>query len=135
MTNVRLSLSLFGGWCKQQIGSSFMVAWARQPDMPDRVATILRVGAGRDRHDYTFEEVPFRIQCRGKEENLADAELISYTMDDLIFGIKNTMVGPVYVTDAWAVNKPKQVPMTDKQSRYQFTADYLLLASRFNEEA
>ncbi len=135
MANVRLSLTVFGQWCKEQIGNQFRVAWARQPDEPDRVATILRVGAGRDRHDYAFEEVPFRIQCRGAEEKLADAEFIAYTMDDLVFGIKNTMIGPVYVTDAWAVNKPKQVPITDKQARYQFTADYLLLASRFNEEA
>lgn len=135
MANTRLTLSLFGNWCKQQTVGLFTIQWGRQQDMPDRVATILNVGGGRDRYDYTFEEVPFRVVSRGKEENLADAELIAYTMDDLIFNIKNVMVGPVYVTDAWAVNKPKQVPITDRQSRYQFTADYILLASRYNEEA
>ena len=135
MANTRLTLSLFGQWCKTEIDNQFRVVWGRQVDEPDRVATILNMGGGRDRYDYTFEEIPFRVVSRGAEEKLTDAEFIAYTMDDLIFGIQNTMIGPVYVTDAWTVNKPKQVPVTDRQARYLFTADYMLLASRFNEEA
>jgi hypothetical protein len=150
MENLRLTLDVFGVWLQQRINEhpdmpKFLVAIARQPDMPDRCTTILRVGAGKDQYDGYFEEVPFRIQTRGRSESVEDAELFTMVIDDIIDKQakrammpvirQGNVVGNIWVADSRAVNKPKQMPITDKQSRYQFTADYMLLASRFNEEA
>lgn len=149
MANLRLTLDVFAAWLQTRINAhpdfpSFLVAVARQPDMPDRCTTVLRVGGGKDKMDGLFEEVPFRLQTRGREESVSDAEDFTLMVDDIIDSdAKNVLmpvikqgnpVGEIWVSDSWAVNKPKQMPITDKQSRYQYTADYILLASRFNEE-
>ncbi len=152
MANLRLTMQTFSNWLQARINEhpdfpKFLVTYARQPDMPDRCLTILRVGGGKDRHDSYFEEVPFRFQTRGRSESVEDAENFAMMIDDIINDLSNIKmpvsrgagsnahyVGDIYVTDAWAVNKPKQMPITDKQSRYQFSADYLVLASRYNEE-
>lgn len=150
MENLRLTMDVFAGWLQERINEHpdmprFLVAIARQPDMPDRCTTVLRVGAGGDKHDGFFEEVPFRLQTRGRSESVEDAELFAMIIDDIIDKQakvtympvirQGNEVGQIWIADSRAVNKPKQMPITDKQSRYQFTADYVLLASRFNEEA
>lgn len=151
MENLRLTMDVFAAWLQARINEhpdfpKFLVATARQPDMPDRCITVLRIGAGNDAMDGTFEEIPFRLQTRGREESVEDAERFTMLLDDIIdtqakvtlmpvMDNSGATVGDVFVSDSWAVNKPKQLPMTDKMSRYQFVADYMLLASRFNEEA
>jgi hypothetical protein len=151
MNDLRLTMDVFAAWLQTRINDhpdfpKFLVASARQPDMPDRCTTVLRIGSGSDVMDGMFEEIPFRLQTRGREESVEDAEHFTMLLDDIIdVDAKNVMmpiidnsgaqIGDVFVTDSWAVNKPKQLPMTDKLSRYQFVADYMLLASRFNEEA
>lgn len=131
-----LTIPTLGAWLQPLlntvVGHNVLVAYARQPDMPDRCLTVMQYGGGKDRYEGMFEEIPFRFQSRGREESVEDSQLIANAADEIVFELTNTMIGEVYVTSAWAVNKPKQMPMTDSQSRYQFTADYLFLASRYN---
>lgn len=149
LTNLRLTTKSFAAWLQTRINEhpdfpKFLVAVARQPDMPDRCTTILRVGAGNDRHDGFFEEVPFRLQTRGRSESVEDAEQFTFLLDDIMDSQAKTTwvpllkgqspVAQAWIADSWAVNKPKQMPITDSQSRYQFTADYMFLVSRFNPE-
>jgi hypothetical protein len=112
--------------------------------MPDRCVTIFEIGAASDQMDGMFEDVPFRLQTRGREESLNDAENFANLIDEIIDSqAKNTdmpvivggdQVSEIRISDSWAVTKPTQMPMPDNMSRYQFTADYMLLASKFNSE-
>lgn len=151
MANLRLTMDTFASWLQARINEhpdfpSFLVATARQPDMPDRCITVLRVGGGNETMDGFFEEIPFRLQTRGREESVEDAERFAMLLDEIIdtqakvtlmpiMDASGAPIGDVFVSDSWVVNKPKQLPTTDKQARFEFVADYMLLASRINEEA
>lgn len=102
----------------------------RITDMPDRQISIMRVGGPRIIMQGAFEEILFRFQYRGKSNSLEDAEDIATKMDKFIWGSNNLMIGPVYVTSIDYGSPLRQLPSTDSQSRYNFTADYKFTASR-----
>jgi hypothetical protein len=133
---MRLTIDIFAPWLQDKVDNypdiQFKVTYGRQDDTPDRLVTIFNQGPGADVHEGAFEDVPFRFLVRGLSERLANAQLIAYTLDDIMDNVANEMMGPVYVTEAYVINKPRQLPMPDKNSRYQFMADYMVRASKQN---
>lgn len=133
---MRLTTEGLVAWLQQEIDEhptvQFPIFFGRQPDMPDRCLTIYKSSAGRDVMDGTFEQLNFHFVTRGRSESLADAENLAYAIDEIMDNTKNEMMGDIYVTDVWIQNHPFQLPMIDKQSRFQFAADYVAVASKYN---
>lgn len=131
-----MNMNIFSTWLQEQIDAdshpSFKVFRGRQEDMPDRCTTVWKMGPTSEQFDGLFEVVTFRLQTRGASERLDDAEDLALFLDGLIDDQNNIMMGGVYVTDAHTLNAPMQLPMQDRQSRYQFIADYSVLASKYN---
>jgi len=132
---MRLTTKVFSDWLQAEIDDNlynekFKLFYGRQPDMPDRCATITRFGPGKDRYEGAFEEIPFNIKTRGRSESLSDAENLALFLDKLINYRQNIMIDTIYVTSIWVSNEPGQLAMTDRASRYEFSADYIALASK-----
>jgi hypothetical protein len=102
----------------------------RVTDMPDRQISIQRVGGTRVVMQGQFEEAMFRFEYRGKSNDLEDAEKIALAMDSFIWGQNNITIADCYVTAIDYGSPPRQLPSSDNNSRYSFTADYKFLASR-----
>lgn len=122
-------------WLKPQVTTitgldKISVVEGRVTDMPDRQVAIQRVGGPRIVMDGTFEEVTFRIEYRGKANNLEDAEKIALAMDSFLWGRNNFEVEDAYVTSVNYASPLRQYPSSDNNSRFSFTADYKFTASR-----
>lgn len=133
---MRLTTEIFANWLQARIDESphdqFPLFVGRQEDMPSRSAMVTKMGFGREKFDGTFEELTFRILSRGVEESMPDAEDLAYFIDSLIDDKRNLMVGGIYVTTMYSLTKPYPLPITDRQERFQFMADYTVLASKYN---
>lgn len=106
------------------------VTEGRVSDMPDRQVSITRVGGPRIIMQGAFEEVLFRFEFRGKSNSIEDAEKIAVLMDQFLWGQNNIEIADVYVTSIDYGSPLRQLPASDNQSRYSFTADYKFTASR-----
>jgi hypothetical protein len=132
---MRLTTPVLRDWIKPQVStitglSRVYVTEGRVTDMPDRQISLMRVGAIRVLYEGAFEEVNFRFEYRGKSNSLEDAENIAISMDSFLWGRNNFEIDDVWVTSISYGSGLRQLPSSDNNSRYSFTADYKFLASR-----
>lgn len=132
---MRLTTTKLRDWLKPQVSqitglAKIYVTEGRVTDMPDRQISIMRVGAVKILHEGTFEEINFRLEYRGKSNNLEDAESIAVAVDSFLWGRNNFEIEDVTITSVNYGSGLRQLPSSDNNSRYSFTADYKFLASR-----
>ena len=113
-----------------QNATQLHVATGRMPDMPDRAVAMTKTSGGRDILNGTFEELTYRIQTRGKGGSIDDAERVALTVDELLDGSTMFDIEDVYILHIYHNASPRQINMTDPESRFNFTADYTVTASR-----
>ena len=132
---MRLTTPKLRDWLKPQVSQltglqRIYVTEGRVTDMPDRQISIMRVGAVRILHEGAFEEINFRFEYRGRSNNLQDAEDIAVAIDSFLWGRNNFEIDEVFVSTVNYGSGLRQLPSSDNNSRYSFTADYKFLASR-----
>lgn len=132
----RLTTTMLADYLRPLITSGPKVVAGRLPDMPNRCVGITKSGGPGLALDGLFDVAGFIIQCRGGENNLADAETISDEIDDIFLGkhpiaqSENFLIGNVWVSQMSRVGGgPTQLSLPDSQSRWIFSCTYLVNVS------
>ena len=131
LTTIKLS-----DWIRPLISSGTKVVSGRLPDMPNRCIGITKGSGPGLTFDGQLDVKAFVIQCRGGENNLADAESIADEVDDIFLGkhlsvrTENFLIGSgvesVYVSRISRTGSgPTQLTIPDSQSRWIFSCSYL----------
>lgn len=130
---MRLTTQRFTDWIEAETNNAlpFKVGFAlgRIPDMPNRAASIIKTSSPRYLNNGLFEEIIYRIQTRGSSNSIEDAEQIALTVDELLDNRTMFDIGDVYILSIATATAPRQINITDPQSRFNFTADYKVIAS------
>lgn len=130
----RLTTRMFETWFDTQFNLvhdyKLHVAVGRMPDNPDRACAINRQNAPRDLNDGIFEVLIYRILSRGRSQRHEDAENIANDIDRFLDGRLGFDIGDVYIQSIYTEVKPRMLTITDPQSRFNFTADYKVVASK-----
>lgn len=132
----RFSIVKMTDWLKVRISSGAKLVPGRIPDMPNRVAGVTSLqGPGLDM-ETLFDTVAFRVDSRGAENNIGDAEAIAYDIDDVILNADdNFYIGDVdnrvWCNGAGRTgSSPAQLSqLPDSQSRFVFVCTYYLHVS------
>lgn len=128
----RLTTEVFKDWFQPLITEKFSqlkVTTGRIPDMPDRVVLITPSGQGEILNEGIFERQLFRFQCRGKSNNQNDAENVAATVYDICDGLSAFDIGDIYVLSMAGNARPRQMEITDAQSRFRFIAEIEVVSS------
>jgi hypothetical protein len=135
-----LTTTKFSDWIRPLITSGTKVVSGRLPDVPNRVIAITKGSGPGLTFDGQFDIKGFVVQCRGGEQNLADAESIADEVDDIFLGkhptapCENFLIGSgaesVYVSRISRTGSgPTQLAIPDSQSRWIFSCSYLVEVS------
>ena len=135
-----LTTTMLADWLRPLVTSGARVIPGRLPDMPNRAIGITKgSGAGLEMEGL-FDVIGIAINCRGGENNLADAEDIAFEIDDIFLGkhpnarTENFLIGvgakSVFVNGIGRVGgPPTQLTIPDATSRYIFTCSYFAYVS------
>lgn len=110
--------------------SKIVVATGRIVDMTDRFVHISDTGNGRDLMQGLFESRIYRIQTRGRAENLQDAENLANVVLEELDYLENLDYGDIRILAIRNRAKPRQMAFTDSEGRYSFVAEYEVKSSK-----
>lgn len=132
----RFSIVKMAKWIEAGISSKALVVPGRMPEMPNRVVGVTSLQGPGMAFDTLFDTVSFRIDCRGAENNLEDAENIANEVDDLILNAPDGFYIGGEVTGVWCNNVgrtgggPAMLrSLPDPRSRYEFVCTYFAQVS------
>lgn len=127
----RFSIVKMAKWIENGISSGAHVVPGRLPRVPNRVVGVTSLqGPGLD-FDTLFDAVGFRIDCRGAENNIEDAENIAYEIDNLILNAPDGFIIGTEENGVWCNEMgrrgsgPAQLgAVPDSESRFTFVCSY-----------
>jgi hypothetical protein len=136
----RLTTTMLADWLRPLVTSGARVIPGRLPDMPNRAIGITRGSGPGLEMEGLFDVIGIAINCRGGENNLADAEDIAFEVDDIFLGkhvsarTENFLIGEgansVFVNGIGRTGSaPTQLTIPDATSRYVFTCSYFAYVS------
>lgn len=127
-------------WLIPLLTSGAKVIPGRLPDMPNRAIGIRSSPGAGLTMDGIFDVAGFVIECRGAENNYADAENMAMEVDNIFIGnhpsvsVENFVIGEgmetTYINGMGRVGgPPTQLSMPDSTSRWTFTCNYFAYVS------
>jgi len=136
----RFSIVKFSEWIVPLITSGAKVIPGRLPDMPNRVIGIRSSPGPGLAMDGIFDVVGITIECRGGENNYADAEFIAGEVDDIFLGKHSTALSENFIigedANSTVINGmgrvgggPVSLTMPDSTSRWTFMCSYFAYVS------
>jgi hypothetical protein len=129
----RLSTEIFKDWLQPRLLQKYPklpLVTGRIPDMPDRVVLLTPSGQGEILNEGIFERQLFRFQTRGNSNNQNDAEAIAYEIYRICDGLENfDITDEIYVVSMKGNARPRQMEITDSQSRYRFISEIEVVSS------
>lgn len=130
----RLNSDMLRDWIEPLIEAQkpkVKVVGGRIPDMPDRCVLITPSGNGTDHMEGVFEIRGYRFLCRGSSNSAYDAEEIANIVHDIVDGQVNfDITNEVTVLWMRPVGKPRQLEITDSQSRFRFMQEVEVCSSQ-----
>lgn len=132
----RFSIVKMSDWLKERISSDARVMPGRLPNVPNRVIGVTSLqGPGSDM-ETLFDTVPIRIDCRGAENNLKDAEAIAYDVDDVFLNAPDNFEMGEVGNSVWCngIGRTGGAPallstLSDTESRFTFVCTYFVHVS------